>query len=68
MTKETLQTFFANGSNRNVEIYICYTQISGLFASNIIVVYNAITLNIFFIKGSHKYDVYWRDKNKAYRS
>ena len=26
--------------------------------------YNTITLNIYFVKGSHKYDVYWRDKNK----
>ena len=31
-------------------------------------IYNAITLKICFIKGSHKYDVCWRDKNKAHRS
>ena len=31
-------------------------------------IYNAITLNIFFIMGSHKYDVYCRDQNKAHRS
>ena len=34
----------------------------------VIIVYNSITLNICLIKGSHKYDVYWRDKNKAHRS
>ena len=28
--------------------------------------YNAITQNICFVKGSHKYDVYLRDKNKAH--
>ena len=30
LTKEKLQTFFANGSNRNIEFDICYTHISGL--------------------------------------
>ena len=30
--------------------------------------YNAVTLNICFIKGSHKYAIYWRDKNKKHCS
>ena len=29
-------------------------------------IYNAITQNICFVKGSHKYDVYLRDKNKEH--
>ena len=45
MTKETLQIFFANGSNRNVEIwYLLYSNkwimATMLFASSIIVVYD----------------------------
>ena len=45
LTKETLQTFFANGSNRNVEIwYLLYSNkwiiATMLFASSIIVVYD----------------------------
>ena len=44
-TKETLQTFFANGSNRNVEMwYLLYLNkwiiATMLFASSIIVVYD----------------------------
>ena len=45
LTKETLQTFFANGSNRNVENwYLLYSNkwiiATKLFASSIIVVYD----------------------------
>ena len=45
LTKETLQTFFANGSNRNVEMgYLLYSNkwiiATMLFASSIIVVYD----------------------------
>ena len=29
-------------------------------------IYNAITQNICFVKGSHKYDIYLGDKNKAH--
>ena len=32
----------------------------------VILIYNAITQNICFVKGSLKYDVYLRDKNKAH--
>ena len=31
-----------------------------------ILICNAITQNICFVKGSHKYDVFLRDKNKAH--
>ena len=45
LTKETLQTFFANGSNRNIEKeYLLYSNkwiiATMLFASSIIVVYD----------------------------
>ena len=45
LTKETLQTFFANGSNRNVEMgYLLFSNkwitATMLFASSIIVVYD----------------------------
>ena len=45
LTKETLQTFFVNGSNRNVEMeYLLYSNKSiiatMLFASSIIAVYD----------------------------